>query len=61
MKNLNREQMTNTKDVLEYISDLGWADLIDSMWRKKLINDILEGFPDIVEDELEEVLNIVLI
>ena len=53
--------MTNTKDVLEYISDLGWTDLIDSRWREKLTIDILEGFPDIVEDELEEVLNIVLI
>lgn len=53
--------MTNTKDVLEYISDLGWTDVIDSKWREKLIKDILEGFPDIVEDELEEVLNIVLI
>lgn len=53
--------MTNTKDVLEYISDLGWTDLIDSRWREKLIDDIFEGFPDIYEDELEEVLNIVLI
>ena len=61
MKNLNQEQMTNTKDVLEYISDLGWTDLIDSRWRGELIIDILEGFPDIDEDELEEVLNIVLI
>jgi hypothetical protein len=53
--------MTNTKDVLEYISDLGWTDLVDSRWRGELIIDILEGFPDIDEDELEEVLNIVLI
>lgn len=53
--------MTNTKDVLEYISEIGWTDLIDSRWKDKLTKDILEGFPDILEDELEEVLNIVLI
>lgn len=53
--------MTNIKDVLEYISDLGWTDLVDSKHEEELTNDILEGFPDILDDELEEVLNTVLI
>jgi hypothetical protein len=48
-------------DVLQYISDIGWSDLIDSRWREELIKDILDGFPDILEDELNEILNVVLI
>lgn len=48
-------------DVLNYISDLGWSDIIDSRWREELIRDILEGFPDILEEDLDEVLNTVLV
>jgi len=48
-------------DVLNYISDLGWADIIDSRWREELIKDILEGFPDILEEDLDEVLNTVIV
>ena len=50
-----------TKDIIDYIADLGWSDKIDTKWRDELIKDILEGFPDILEDELDDVLNIVLI
>lgn len=50
-----------TKDIIDYIADLGWSDRIDTKWRDELIKDILEGFPDIIEDDLEKVLNIVLI
>lgn len=52
---------TIVTDVLQYISDIGWSDLIDSRWREELIKDILDGFPDILEDELNEILNVVLI
>ena len=48
-------------DVLNYISDLGWPDMIDSMRKEELIKDILEGFPDILEEDLDEILNIVLV
>lgn len=50
-----------TKDIIDYIADLGWSDRIEAKWRDELIKDILEGFPDIIEDDLEKVLNIVLI
>ena len=63
MKNLNHKSISKiyTKDIIDYIADLGWSDRIDTKWRNELIKDILEGFPDIIEDDLEKVLNIVLI
>lgn len=48
-------------DALNYISDLGWPDTIDSNMSEELIKDILEGFPDILEEDLDEVLNTVLV
>ena len=60
--NINQRQMKTYKlDVLNYISDLGWPDTIDSNMSEELIKDILEGFPDILEEDLDEVLNTVLI
>ena len=48
-------------DVLNYISDLGWPDAIDLKMREEFIKDILKGFPDIIEDNPDEVLNTVLV
>ena len=49
------------QDVLIYLKEIGWSDLIDSKWEGDVIKDILEAFPDILEDDLSEVLSIVII
>ena len=49
------------QDVLTYLTEIGWSELIDSKWEGDVIRDILEAFPDILEDDLSEVLSIVII
>ena len=35
------------KDVLLYLEQEGWTELIDSRWRQQLIQDIQDRFPNI--------------
>lgn len=48
-------------DVLEYLEKAGWSDLIDSRWERKLTKEIVERFPNIKMEVLDEVLNVVLV
>lgn len=49
------------RDVLLYLEDSGWSDLIDSHWKDDLTKEILEKFPNLEGEVLEEVLKLVLI
>lgn len=49
------------RDVLLFLEDAGWSDLIDKRWERQLIKEIQSHFPDVKKDVLEEVLNLVLI
>ena len=51
----------NIQDVLVYLEDIGWTELIDSRWERQVIKDIQSGFPNIDPETLEYVLNLVLI
>lgn len=49
------------REVLLYLEDAGWSDLIDSRWKNDLVNEITEKFPNLENEVLEEVLNLVLV
>lgn len=49
------------KSVLIYLEDAGWSDLIDSRWKKEVIRDIKQKFPNISQSVLDEVLKLVLV
>ena len=51
----------NVQDVLAYLENIGWTELIDSRWERQVIKDIQSGFPNIDPETLEYVLNLVLI
>ena len=51
----------NIQDVLVYLEDAGWTELIDSRWERQVIKEIQSGFPDIDKETLECVLNLMLI
>ena len=52
---------TTVADVLEYLENAGWSELIDSRWERKLTKEIVERFPNITESVLDEVLGVVLV
>jgi hypothetical protein len=48
-------------EVLKYLEDIGWSELICSRWRKDVINDIKKEFPNIDDGTLEYILKIILV
>ena len=49
------------QEVLTYLEDTGWTELIDSRWERQVIKEIQSGFPGIDKETLEYVLNLVLV
>ena len=49
------------QDALLYLETQGWSDLIDSRWKEDVINEIKDKIPNISDEELNEVLNLVLV
>ena len=51
----------NTSMVLKYLNKLGWSDLIDEKWAKEIEWTIKSKFPDISNELLQKILNIIII
>lgn len=49
------------QEVLKYLEQEGWTELIDSRWERQVIREIRSGFPDIDQKTLEYILNLVLV
>ena len=54
-------QQTNIQRIYSYLEDAGWSELIDSRWRDDVIKEIHENLPDVSDNDIEHVLNIILI
>lgn len=53
--------MTTKQEILQYLQNEGWSDLIDSRWKDKLKEIIKTKFPDVEDPLLEEIFTIILI
>lgn len=51
---------TIISEVLCYLEEIGWADLIDSRYKDYVISDIRSKFPNISPKDLQKVLDLVL-
>ena len=43
------------------LQEQGWSDLIDSRWRDDVIKEIKRRLPNISDEDLNEILNLVLV
>jgi hypothetical protein len=60
---LTKNSMINNHlvyDVLIYLEDEGWSELIDKRWEPEVKTEILKKYPQIDEDTLKYVLKLVL-
>jgi ABC-type Fe3+ transport system substrate-binding protein len=57
--------ITMNKDIVREgllcLQEQGWSDLIDSRWKDKVIKEIKGRLPNISDEDLNEILNLVLI
>lgn len=47
--------------VLVYLDEIGWSSLVDSRYKEKLREDILQKYPNIWERTLRQVLKIMIV
>lgn len=48
------------RDILLYLENKGWTEIIDERWESQVKEEILQGFPDIDQDTLNYVLNLII-
>ena len=46
---------------LRYLDNAGWSDLIDSRWEQDVVNELKHNFPNISDEVIEKVIELVLI
>lgn len=46
---------------LRYLDNAGWSDLIDSRWEDDVIKELKHNFPNISDEVIEKVLELVLV
>lgn len=56
--NLIDKQLSS--QVLKYLEDIGWSELIDDRWKDKVIEIIKTNFPQINEETLNHILKIII-
>ena len=46
---------------LRYLDNSGWSDLIDSRWEEDVVKELKHNFPNISDEVIEKVLELVLV
>lgn len=53
-----------SKDIIRegllYLQEQGWSELIDSRWKDDVVKEIKTKLPNISDEDLNEILNLVL-
>lgn len=57
---LNKMNDVTVRDVLLYLQEAGWSDLVDERWKHKLETEIKTKFEYISQEVLDEVLELVI-
>lgn len=55
------EEFVQVAKCLEYLDETGWTELIDSRFEEDVVKDLKTKFPDLSENIIEDVLNLVLV
>ena len=58
-------KIMSNKDIIREgllcLQEQGWSDLIDSRWKDDVIKEIKNRIPNISDEDLNEILNLVLV
>lgn len=56
-----KEELKEVSKCLQYLENAGWSDLIDSRYENQVTDELMKQFPNISDDVLVRVLNLVLV
>ena len=48
-------------EIIGYLCNIGWTELIDARWERQVVKDIVEAFPVIEEHHMNSVLDTILV
>ena len=48
-------------EIIGYLWNIGWTELIDARWERQVVKDIVGAFPDIEEHQMNSVLDTILV
>lgn len=55
------EKFVQVAKCLEHLEEAGWTELIDSRFEEDVVRELTTKYPDMPENIIEEVLNLVLV
>jgi hypothetical protein len=55
------EEFVQVAKCLEHLEEAGWTELIDSRFEEDVVKELTTKFPNLPENIIEEVLNLVLV
>ena len=55
------EEFVQVAKCLEHLEAAGWTELIDNRWEDDVVKELKTKFPELPENIIEEVLNLVLV
>lgn len=58
--NISMKNKSLIRDILLYLENKGWTEIIDARWESQVKEEILSGFPNIDQDTLNYVLNLII-
>ena len=58
---MNKPYSYTNGEIISYLCNIGWTELIDVRWEQQVTKDIVENYPDIEEAQLNEILDTILV
>lgn len=53
-------EKSKVSDGLDCLERRGWSDLVDQRWESYIISDLKKDIPDITDEEIQKVLDIII-
>jgi hypothetical protein len=58
---MSKDVLIQVNDCLRYLDKAGWSELIDSCWEDDVVKELKHNFPNISDEVIEKVLELVLV
>ena len=58
---MNKDILVQVNDCLRYLDKAGWSELIESRWEDDVVKELKLKFPNISDEVIDKVLELVLV
>ena len=58
---MSKDIFVQVNDCLRYLDKTGWSELIESRWEENVVKELKHNFPNISDEVIKKVLELVLV